>query len=107
MGRSRRRLKSEIEVVDLSKRSSALTPLHDRILDALRRTMAGILSKEELLRETEGYSLSDVERALRDLSLRGLVKVLWRTPFRFLAFATESGMRHDAAAITLPAGLPG
>ncbi len=65
------------------------------------------MSRDELLKEAEGYSFSEVERALRDLSLQGLVKVLWRTPFRFLAVATDSGGEHDTAAVTVPVGLPG
>ncbi len=107
IGRSGPRLESEIKVVDLSERPSALTPLHRKILDALGRAVTGIMSRDELLEEARGYSFSDVERALRDLSLRGLVKVLWRSPFRFMAFSTESGVRSDERPLAAPVGLPG
>lgn len=78
----------ELKVVDLSERPAALTPLHEEILAALDRGLTGILSRDELLQQTAGHPPSEVERALRDLSLRGDVKVLWPSPFRFLAFAT-------------------
>ncbi|MEE8232966.1 MAG: hypothetical protein V3R46_06565 [Thermoplasmata archaeon] len=99
-----------IKVVDLSRtplRSGSTTPLHHRILDALKRDGAGILSQDELLENTEGYSPSEVELALRDLSLRGLVRVLWRAPFRFMAFLTEPGREDHPYATPLPGAFPG
>ncbi len=81
-----------IRVVDLSE--AALhggnpTPLHEAILDALRRATAGVLSREELLAEAKNHSLAEIVRVLRDLSVQGLVKILWRSPFSFFAFVTE------------------
>ncbi|MEE9237516.1 MAG: hypothetical protein V3U52_06995 [Thermoplasmata archaeon] len=102
--------KSEIKVVDLSKtapRQKGLTPLHNTILAALRRAFAGIMSRDDLLEMTRDYSFSEVERALRYLSLEGWVKLLWRSPFRFMAFLTESGRRQDPWATPLPRGLSG
>ncbi|MEE9173688.1 MAG: hypothetical protein V3U30_01780 [Thermoplasmata archaeon] len=99
-----------IKVVDLSRtplRSGSATPLHHRILDALKRDGAGILSQDELLESTEGYSPSEVELALRDLSLRGLVRVLWRAPFRFMAFLTRPGREDQLYAAPLPGAVPG
>ena len=99
-----------IKVVDLSRtplRSGSATPLHHRILDALKRDGAGILSQDELLEKTEGYSPSEVELALRDLSLRGLVRVLWRAPFRFLAFLPEPARGDQLYGTPLPDALPG
>ncbi|MEE9164279.1 MAG: hypothetical protein V3U17_05760 [Thermoplasmata archaeon] len=98
-----------IKVVDLSRtplRNGSATPLHRRILEALKRDVAGILSQDELLERTEGYSASQVELALRDLSLRGLVRVLWRAPFRFMAFLTERGREGDLYATALPGAIP-
>ncbi len=99
-----------IKVVDLSRtplRGGSATPLHHRILDALKRDGAGILSQDELLESTEGYSPSEVELALRDLSLRGLVRVLWRAPFRFMAFLTEPRREDQLYAASLPGAVPG
>jgi hypothetical protein len=98
-----------IKVVDLSRtplRNGSATPLHRRILEALNRDEAGILSQDELLESAEGYSPSEVELALRDLSLRGLVRVLWRAPFRFMAFLTESGRKRELSATALPGAIP-
>ncbi len=98
-----------IKVVDLSRtplRNGSATPLHRRILEALKRDGAGILSQDELLERTEGYSPSQVELALRDLSLRGLVRVLWRAPFRFMAFLTERGREGEPYAMALPGATP-
>jgi hypothetical protein len=95
-----------IKVVDLSRtplRNGSVTPLHRRILEALNRDGAGILSQDDLLESAEGYSPSQVELALRDLSLRGLVRVLWRAPFRFMAFLTERG-RQGELSTTAPSG---
>ncbi len=80
--------------MDLSEaplRGNDFTALHKAVLDSLRRAASGILSREELLDKAKGYSLSEIVRVLRDLSVRGLVNVLWRSPFRFFAFATERG----------------
>ncbi|MFQ6013489.1 MAG: hypothetical protein ACE5LS_07585 [Thermoplasmata archaeon] len=99
-----------IKVVDLSRtpfRNGSATPLHRRILNALKRDGAGILSRDELLAHTEGYSPSDVELALRDLSLRGLVRVLWQAPFRFMAFLTERGHEGQLSAMALSGAVPG
>ncbi len=99
-----------IKVVDLSRtplRNGSPTPLHPHILDALKRDGAGILSQDELLENTEGYSPSEVELALRDLSLRGLVRVLWRAPFRFMAFLTEPGREDQLYGTLLPVAFPG
>ncbi|MCJ2531298.1 MAG: hypothetical protein LN413_03130 [Candidatus Thermoplasmatota archaeon] len=98
-----------IKVVDLSRtplRNGSATPLHRRILEALNRDGAGILSQDELLESTEGYSPSQVELVLRDLSLRGLVRVLWRAPFRFMAFLTERGRLGGRYATALPGAIP-
>ncbi|MFQ5918564.1 MAG: hypothetical protein ACE5I4_00795 [Thermoplasmata archaeon] len=99
-----------IKVVDLSRtplRNGSTSPLNHRLLDALRRDGAGILSQDELLASAEGYSPSEVELALRDLSLRGLVRVLWRAPFRFMAFLTEPGRARHIHPTPLPGALPG
>ncbi|MFQ5985898.1 MAG: hypothetical protein ACE5KQ_00880 [Thermoplasmata archaeon] len=99
-----------IKVVDLSRTPlpyGSATPLHHRILDTLKRDGAGILSQDELLENAEGYSPSEVELALRDLSLRGLVRVLWRAPFRFMAFLTEPGREDQLYAGPLPDTVPG
>jgi hypothetical protein len=99
-----------IKVVDLSRtplRNASTTPLHHRILEALKRDGAGILSQDELLESTEGYSPSEVELALRDLSLRGLVRVLWRAPFRFMAFLTVPGREGQLYATPLPGAVSG
>ncbi len=98
-----------IKVVDLSRtplRNGSATPLHRRILEALNRDGTGILSQVELLESAEGYSPSEVELALRDLSLRGLVRVLWRAPFRFMAFLTERGREGKLYATALPGATP-
>ncbi len=99
-----------ITVVDLSRtplRNGSATPLHRRILEALNRDGTGILSQVELLESAEGYSPSEVELALRDLSLRGLVRVLWRAPFRFMAFLTEPGRESQLYATPPPGAVPG
>lgn len=83
-------------MVDLSETPPSrdeLSPLEMRIVDALRQAAAGVLSKDELLDVLREHPFSDVERALRDLTLRGLVRVLWKTPFRFMAFL--GGDRKD------------
>lgn len=102
--------RGEIRVVDLSQIPSSRgepSPLERRILETLQQAAAGVLGKDELMARLKGYSFSDVERALRDLSLRGLVKVLWRTPFRFMAFlnqeAKASGSPQLAPARALTA----
>lgn len=84
--------RSEVRVVDLSRTPAFRevgTPLHAQILNALRQAPLGLLTRDELLNQTPGHSFSDVELALRDLSLRGLVRVVWRTAFRFVAFLAE------------------
>jgi hypothetical protein len=99
-----------IKVVDLSRtplRNGSATPLHDRIMDALKQDGAGVLSQDELLESTAEYSPSEVELALRDLSLRGLVRVLWRAPFRFMAFLTEPGREDRLYARPFPGAVPG
>ncbi|MFQ5838090.1 MAG: hypothetical protein ACE5HJ_04830 [Thermoplasmata archaeon] len=109
IGKGRPDSRGDIKVIDLSQTPSRvdnLTALHKTILDSLRRAAAGILSRDELLERTRGHSFSDVERALRDLSLRGLVKVLWRTPFRFVAYLTEKGEKGDLSPLPTSLGLP-
>jgi hypothetical protein len=101
--RPRTDARGEIKVVDLSQtppNRRELSPLEGRIVEALREAVAGILSRDELLGMLRGHSLSEVEQALRDLSLRGLVRVLWQTPFRFMAFLrrNELGQPHNRRA---------
>lgn len=103
-GKMSPRPRNGIRVVDLSQATSrgiTLSSLHTSILDTLRKASAGILTTEELLSLIDNHSLSEVLRALRDLSVRGMVKVLWRTPFRFLAFVTERGKAEIASPILL------
>ncbi len=96
--RTERESKGEVMVVDLSERPSGLerlAPVHRKILESLRRAAAGLLGRDELLDDLRGYSFSDVEQALRDLTIQGSIKVLWRTPFRFIAYLTERGRKAD------------
>lgn len=97
------RPRKEIRVVDLSERRAldADGPLHKAMLATFKKSMSGVLTREEILDATRGHTPSDVERALRDLSMKGLVRVVWKTPFRFLAFLTEK-----AEAISRPVLVP-
>lgn len=95
--------------MDLSEapiRGDDLKALHEVVLDSLRRATSGILSREELLDKAKDYSLAEIVRVLRDLSVRGLVKVLWRSPFSFFAFATERGRAGSPLTTTLVRTLP-
>jgi hypothetical protein len=86
--------RGEIRVVDLSQRVprlERLAPIHAAILESLREATIGLMDGDELLERVADYSFSDVGRALRDLTLEGLVRVLWRTPFRFVAYLTDRG----------------
>ena len=90
-----------VRVVDLSQTPAfrdGTTPLHAQILSALREAPLGLLTRDELLARTGDHSLSDVVVALRDLSLRGLVRVVWRTAFRFVAFLAESESESQGPA---------
>lgn len=81
-----------ITVVDLSEilpHEPDLTALQESILNALQRATAGVLPHDELLARVEDRSLSEVARALQDLTVKGLIRVVWKTPFRFLAILRQ------------------
>lgn len=84
----------KLRVVDLSERPvlDADNPVPKAIMEALTRTASGVLTTEEVLAAARGHPASEAERALHDLSLRGLVRVIWQTPFRFVAvLRTQDG----------------
>ncbi len=82
----------KLRVVDLSERPGLAPddPLPATILEAFEEVSSGILTKEEVLAAARGHPPSDAERAVQDLALRGLVRVVWTTPFRFLAVLRDS-----------------
>lgn len=80
--------------MDLSQTPSLrgrLGPVHRALLEVLANAKAGMASRKELLAATEGRSAAETDLALRDLSLLGLVRVIWRSAFRCVAFLTRPG----------------
>lgn len=81
-------------MVDLSQTPSfrgKLGPVHRAILELLANASSGDASRAELLAATEGRSAAETELALRDLSLLGLARVVWRSAFRCVASLTRPG----------------